>query len=81
VLAGSSGQPITVTVNTDCFLGVCDGTFSVTDPGAGVSFTTPLTITIGDVNANRAGGQGLVLPGPGLKNSYPLTWNVAVTTS
>jgi len=80
-LSGSNGTPVPVTVSASCILGVCAGTFAVSDPASGVSITTPLTATIGTVNANQAGGQGLVFPGPGLKNSYPLSWNVSVSTS
>ncbi len=81
MVSGSGGQPVTFTISATCVFGVCAGTFSVSDPGAGVNFTTPLTVTAGTVNANRAGGQGLVLPGPGLKNAYPLSWNVTVSSS
>ena len=54
---------------------------SVPDPVAGVSFTTPFTATIDTVNATQAGGKGVVFPGPGASNSYPLSWNVSVATS
>jgi hypothetical protein len=81
VLADSSGQPAVVTVNASCAFGVCAGTFSVNDPGPGVSFTTPTTVTVGSVTANAAGGQGIVFPGPGLRNSYPLSWAVTVAAS
>jgi len=81
VLDDASGNTATVTVNAACLFGVCAGTFSVSDPAAGVSFTTPVTATFGQVNANQAGGQGFVFPGPGLKNAYPLSWNVTVATS
>jgi len=81
VLDDANGNTATVTVNAACLFGVCAGTFSVSDPAAGVSFTTPVTATFGQVNANQAGGQGFVFPGPGLKNAYPLSWNVTVATS
>ncbi|MFZ0251905.1 MAG: Ig-like domain repeat protein [Acidimicrobiales bacterium] len=81
LLSGASGELVTVTINTACVLGVCGGTFSVSDPQAGTSFTTPVTATLGQVSANAASGQGVVLPGPGLKNSYPLSWSVAMATS
>jgi hypothetical protein len=81
LLSGASGELVTATINTSCILGVCAGTFSVSDPQAGISFTTPLTATVGQVTSSAASGQGTVLPGPGLKNSYPLSWSVTVTTS
>jgi YVTN family beta-propeller protein len=81
LLAGASGELVTTTVNTSCILGVCAGTFSVSDPQAGVSFTTPLTATVGQVGASAASGKGVALPGPGLSNSYPLTWSVSVADS
>ena len=81
LLSGASGELVTVTINTSCIVGVCAGTFSVSDPQAGTSFTTPITATVGQVSPNAASGQGVVFPGPGLKNSYPLSWSVTLATS
>ncbi len=81
VLVDSSGQQAVVTINASCVFGICAGTFSVNDPGLGVSFTTPTTVTVGQVNANEASGKGVVLPGPGLRNSYPLNWEITVASS
>jgi hypothetical protein len=81
LLADSGGQPAVVTINASCVFGICAGTFSVNDPGPGVSFTTPTTVTVGSVTANSASGKGLVFPGPGLQNSYPLSWAVTVAAS
>ena len=81
VAGATSGDLVSFTVNVTCLFGICSGTFSVNDPGAGVSFTTPTTVTVGPVNANEASGNGVVLPGPGLRNSYPLSWDVTVAAS
>jgi hypothetical protein len=79
-LNGSSGQPVTVTVDTTCDRGACTGTFSVADSGTGVSFTTPTTLTQGPVTRNRAGGKGLV-PASGTTSAYPLKWEVTLSPS
>ena len=82
IVAGAiKGDLVSVTVNATCLLGICSGTFTVDDPGAGDSFTTPTSVTIGEVNANEANGKGIVLPGPGLRNSYPLSWAITVASS
>ncbi len=80
-LSGASGQPVMVTIKTSCIFGVCAGTFSVSDPASGVNFTTPITVTLGSASSGKARGDGIVFPGPGLSNSYPLSWSVTVSTS
>ena len=80
-LQNASGAQVPVAINVSCVLGVCLGTFAAADPVSGVTFTTPVTATVGQVNANQAGGQGLVFPGPGLKNAYPLSWSVTISAT
>ena len=63
VLFDSSGRPASVTYNQVCLLGACLGTVSVSDPGAGVSLTTPAFISLGTLTASSANEDGLVIPG------------------
>jgi DNA-binding beta-propeller fold protein YncE len=81
ILLDANGQPAQVSISASCLLGLCAGTFSVDDAGAGVSFTTPTTVTLGGANSGLAHGTGIVFPGPGLKNNYPLSWEVSVASS
>ena len=77
-LFDSSGRPANVTYNQVCILGACIGTVSVSDPGAGVSITTPAFISIGTVTASSANEQGEVIPG-GQARPYPIQWSVTET--
>ena len=67
-----------MTYNQVCILGACLGTVSVSDPAAGVSFTTPAFISIGTVTTSSANEQGLVIPG-GQARPYPIQWSVTET--
>jgi hypothetical protein len=77
-LLDSSGGRASVTYNQVCLLGACFGTVSVSDPAAGVSFTTPAFISIGTVTASSAKEEGLVSPG-GQARPYPIQWSVTET--
>ena len=77
-LFDSSDRPATVTDNQTCILGACFGTVSVSDPAAGVSFTTPAFVSFGTLTTSSANEQGLVIPG-GQARPYPIQWSVTET--
>jgi hypothetical protein len=74
----SSGGRASVTDNLTCILGACLGTVSVSDPAAGVSFTTPAFVSLGTLTTSSANEQGLVIPG-GQTRPYPVQWSVTET--
>ena len=74
----SSGGRASVTDDLTCILGACLGTVSVSDPAAGVSFTTPAFVSLGTLTTSSANEQGLVIPG-GHASPYPVQWSVTET--
>ena len=77
-LLDSSKQPASVTYDQTCILGACFGTVSVSDPAAGMSFTSPAFVSLGTLTASSANETGLVIQG-GQTRPYPVQWSVTET--